>query len=91
MVFWLNRSRGTAWFDGIRLTEGDAVKERVYARDYSKALILVKPNCSGIFDSSTVTIHSLNGSYRFPKSDGSLVEYISKIALRNSEAVILIK
>ena len=67
----------------------------VYSREYSKALILVKPKPkwdSKYYDSdSPVTTHKLNGTYRRLNYDGTLSGPISQIALKNVEAAILIK
>ena len=82
---------GTAWFDDIRLVEGVAVRERVYARRYTKALVLVKPCVGGSFGDDTRTTHKLPAPLRPLRADGSLGEPTRDIALRNAEAAILVK
>lgn len=82
---------GTVWFDDIRLLEGVAVKEPVFAREYTKGLVLVKPYVGGSFGDDTVTTHQLPGTFRPIRADGTLGDSVSSVALRNAEAVILVK
>jgi hypothetical protein len=67
----------------------------VYSREYSKALILVKPKpkwSSNFYDSkSPITIHRLKGTYRRLNYDGTLGGPINQISLKNIEAAILVK
>ena len=70
---------------------------RVYARNYSNALILYKPlsyaqgYSSGTLASYTATRHYLGGTYRPLRADGTLGAPVTSVSLRNGEGAILIK
>jgi hypothetical protein len=71
-----------------------ALTYRVYQRSYDNALVLYKPlsaNSSTNGSLSGATTHSLNGSYRVLKADGTLGSTVTSITLRNGEGAILIK
>jgi len=80
------------WANG---TDSAGQSYYVYSREYSKALILVKPKPkwdSKFYDSdSPMTTHKLSGTYQRLNYDGTLGGPISQISLRNIEAAILIK
>jgi hypothetical protein len=82
----------SVWANG---TDSAGQAYYVYSREYSKALILVKPKpkwSSNFYDSnSPVTTHRLNGTYRRLNYDGTLGGPISQISLKNIESAILIK
>lgn len=70
---------------------------RIYARDYTKALVLFKPLSyslgvgSGTLDDNTATTHPLGGTYRRLQADGTLGPPITSITLRNGEGAILLR
>ena len=87
--FRLYGAKGTVWFDDIRLVEGIAVRQQVFARKYTKGLVIVKPNAGGSFANETASTHLLDGEFRPLHADGSLGKRIREVTLRNGEAVIL--
>jgi hypothetical protein len=70
---------------------------RIYARDYSKALVLYKPLSytlgvgNGTTDDTTATTHSLGGTFRRLQADGTLGPPITTITLRNGEGAVLMR
>ena len=82
---------GTAWFDSVKLVEGAAVRERVFARRYAKGLVLVKPYGGGSFGEETGTTHKLPGPFRPLRVDGTLDAPVGQVTLRNAEAVVLVE
>jgi hypothetical protein len=70
---------------------------RIYARDYSQALVLYKPLSyalgvgNGTLENNTATTHVLNGAFRLLQADGTLGPPITSITLRNGEGAILIR
>ena len=91
ITFRMYGATGTAWFDDIQLVEGVAVKQRVFARRYTKGLVLVKPYIGGSFGDDTRTTHKLPGAFRPLRVDGTLGEPLREVTLRNAEAAILAK
>lgn len=89
--FRMYGATGKVWFDDVRLIEGVAVAESVYAREYAKGLVLVKPYTGASFADDTRTTHQLPGTFRPLRADGSLGEAISHVTLRSAEAAILVK
>lgn len=87
--FRIYGATGTAWFDSIRLVEGAAVRQRVFARRYTKGLVLAKPYVGGPFSDETATTHKLPGQLRPLQVDGTLGAPVDQVTLRNAEAVIL--
>lgn len=65
----------------------------IYARHYSKALILSRPKVGWIYsDYKTQSpVYDLGGTYRLLRSDGTLGPDITKIGLAMGEAVTLMK
>jgi hypothetical protein len=83
---------GNVWFDDVRLIEGVAVRQQVFARRYAKGLVLVKPYTGGTFGDDTATVHKLPGIMLRPlHADGSAGEPVTKVTLRNAEAAVLVK
>ena len=82
---------GTAWFDDVRLTEGGEMPWKVLARDFTKALVLVKPYAGGPWSDATATEHVLTGAFRPLRADGSLGEPVRNLRLRGGEAAILLR
>jgi len=82
---------GTVWFDDVRLIEGVAVRQQVFARRYTKGLVLVKPHVGGAFGDDTATVHRLPEELRPLRADGSVGEPAGEVALRNAEAAVLVK
>lgn len=82
---------GTAWFDDLRLIEGVAVRQQVYARHYTKGLVLVKPHVGGSFGDETASVHKLPGEYRPLRVDGTLGPPRREVTLRSAEAAILVR
>ena len=88
--FRMYGASGTVWFDDIRLIEGVAVRSRVFARRYTKALVLVKPYIGGPFGDDTATQHVLpTGVWRPLRADGTRAPPVRSVRLRSGEAVIL--
>ena len=77
----------------------DITKSRykIYAREYSKGLVLLKPKSGNdssrsTFLDNTATTHTLPGTYFKVKDDGTIDSTpITSITLRNGEAVILVE
>lgn len=65
----------------------------VMARDYDRALVLVKfrQERDSIADDSTTTTHGLDGTYRPLRADGTLGPELTSITLRNSQGAILVR
>ncbi len=82
---------GTVWFDDIRLVEGMAAASEVFARRYTKGLVLVKPAVGGEYGDSTVTVHKLPEALRPLRVDGSLGPAVREVRLRAGEAAILVR
>lgn len=81
---------GSAWFDDIRLVEGVALKQQVFARRYTKGLVLVKPYVGGSFGDDTALTYKLAATYRPLQVDGTWGEPRGEILLRNGEAAVLL-
>ena len=75
---------------------------KVYAREYTKALVVAKPlSCKGPnptlemnpreYSEATTTIHRLGSRYRRLYADGTVGSLVNQIELRNAEGAILIK
>lgn len=73
---------------------------KIFAREYSNALILTKPLPYGLWQGkwqtgspsvATTTTHPLSGTYRILNADGTLSDPVNQVTLRNNEGVILIK
>jgi len=79
---------GTAWFDDVQLVEGAAIRWQVFSREFTKGLVLVKPNVGGPTGDETATAHKLPGAFRPLRADGSLGDVASEAKLRNAEAAI---
>ena len=89
--FRMYGATGTVWFDDIVLVEGGETPWKVFAREYTRALVLTKPSCSGKWDASTATEHKLPGAFRPLLADGSLGEPLTTISLRSGEGAILLR
>jgi hypothetical protein len=68
---------------------------KVYARQYSNALILYKPlsyfrGQTGTVADNTATVEQLNGTYRPVQANGTLGAPVTSIKLRNGEGAILV-
>ena len=67
---------------------------KVYARDYSGALVLYKPlsytrGVAGGIGANTATTHQLGGNYRLVRADGTLGPVVRSVNLRNGEGAVL--
>lgn len=84
---------GTAWFDDISLIKGAYYDYKVFARDFERALVVVKPKLISSYplNNETISIHKLNGIYFPLHANGKVGNGINKISLRYGEAAILIK
>ncbi len=77
--------------------ENPALQYQVFARQYSKALVLYKPRSytlgkgTGTLDDATATTHQLGGSYRVLNGDGTVGPVVTQVTLRNGEGVVLLK
>lgn len=89
--FRMYGATGVAWFDDIRLFEGAFSDWKVFARDFTKALVLVKPYGGGRWDDSTATEHRLPGTLTPLRADGTTGAPANTIRLRSGEAAILLK
>lgn len=91
ITFRVYKASGTAWFDDIRLVEGDTIGQRVFARRYSGGLVLVKP-CSGdSLGEDTRTTHRLPSPHRPLHADGTVGDAVGEISLRSGEAAVLVR
>ena len=64
---------------------------RVFARRFNRALVLVKMLPLGsVVDSRSATVHSLGGTYRPLRADGTLGAPVTQATIMNNEALILI-
>lgn len=82
---------GTAWFDDIRLAEGEVYTETVFARNFTKGLVLVRPNSGGGYGDDTASTVALPRPLRLVSPDGTVSERLQRIRLRNAEAAILVE
>jgi len=89
--FRMYGATGTAWFDDVRLLEGVAVRRQVFARRYTKGLVVVKPYVGGSFGDDTATVHKLPGAFRPLSADGTVGDPVREVVLRNAEAAVLLK
>ena len=69
---------------------------KVYQREYTNALVLYKPlsytrGTSGGVGANTATTHTLSGSYRVLRPDGTLSSPVRSVTLKNGEGAVLIK
>jgi hypothetical protein len=69
---------------------------KVYQRRYANALVLYKPVSYGNYSTgsigdATATTHSLGGSYRPVRADGTLGAAVTSVTLRNGEGAILVR
>lgn len=69
---------------------------KVYAREYSGGLVLLKPKSGNdparsTFADNTATTHDLGDWYQIVYDDGTLGPPISSVTLRNGEAAILVR
>ena len=80
-------ARGKAWFDDIQLVEGAFGPWTCLARDFEKALVLVKVGRQ--YDRATTI--PLPGTFRLLGHDKTLGPPIREIVLRDGEAAILMK
>lgn len=89
--FRIYGATGTAWFDDLELVEGAVFTETVFARNFSKGLVLVRPYCGGEYGDGTASQVSLPGPLRLLGADGSLGQPTRQVTLRNGEAAILVR
>lgn len=82
---------GTVWFDDIELIEGAIHTDAIFAREFTKALVLVKPRGGGSYGDETTAPVKLPATLRPLRVDGTLGEPVAKIMLRSGEAAILVK
>jgi len=91
VVFKIKGGAGKAWIDNVVLAEGDFNK--VLARNYQNALVLVKPRAliTETLGDETRRTFQLDKYYKPLNLNGSLGSEINSVNLRNGEAAILIK
>ncbi len=89
--FRMYGATGTAWFDDIELIEGAIYTDTVFARRFTKGLVVVRPGTGSCFGDETTTTIPLPQMLRPLNADGSLGEPVSTVALRNGEAAILVE
>lgn len=69
----------------------NALTYRVYARQFTNALVLVKLLPAGsATDDTSITTHTLDGTYVPLLADGNMGAPITQASIRNNEALILI-
>jgi len=88
--FRIYGATGTAWFDGLELVEGAVYTETVFARQFTKGLVLVRPYAGGDYGDTTSSTVKLPTALRSLNADGTLDERVTRVALRNGEAAILV-
>lgn len=89
--FRMYGATGTAWFDDLELVEGTRFTHAIYAREFSRGLVLVKPYIGGSYGDETSFAVKLRRTLRPLNSDGSSGGATSSITLRNGEATILLE
>jgi hypothetical protein len=88
--FRISEALGTAWIDDVRLTEGAPVPSpRVFAREFSKGLVIVRPPDGEDFDSGALSLQ-LATPLKPLRSDGTREASVTAISLRKGEAAILL-
>ena len=80
-------SNGKGWFDDLQLVEGAFADSTLLARDYEKALVLVK--VGKLYDKAET--YPLPGTFRLLRFDKTLGPPINHISLRHGEAAILVR
>ena len=82
---------GKAWFDDVTLVEGASYADTVFARPYSRGLVLVKPPGDASFGDETAQRIALPERLMPLNADGSRGRATSELHLRNGEAAILLR
>ncbi|MDD4870643.1 MAG: putative glycoside hydrolase [Kiritimatiellae bacterium] len=90
ITFRMFGATGTAWFDDIELVEGAIFANTVYAREFTKGLVLVKPYTGGSYGDETASKIELPAEMCPLNVDGSIGTPVKDIRLRNGEAAILV-
>jgi hypothetical protein len=88
--FRMYGATGTAWFDDIELVEGALFTETIFARQFTKGLVLVRPYAGGDFGGATASPVPLPRPMRPLDADGAAGHPVTHIELRNGEAAILV-
>ncbi len=86
------QSNGKAWIDDVRLEEGEYPVNLIYARKFTKGLVLLKPmpeSGDKALGDSTASTHKLDRTYYPVNSDGTFGEGINEISLKNYQGAIL--
>lgn len=89
--FRMYGARGTAWFDDMELVEGAIYTNIVFAREFTKGLVLVKPYAGGSYGDETASPVKLPSAMRPLDVNGAPGEPVTEIRLRNGEGAILVK
>ncbi|MEI8011076.1 MAG: LamG-like jellyroll fold domain-containing protein [Candidatus Omnitrophota bacterium] len=94
-VYAVNRgTSGTAWFDDIRLEEGEYPLSLVLARNFTKALVLLRPmpyaSTNDMGDTTSAAL-DLEGYYQPLNNDATLGPVTNTIAIKRFEGIILIR
>jgi len=82
---------GTAWFDDLELVEGAVYTETIFARRFTKGLVLVRPYSGGDFGNGMSSQVTLPTTLCPLNADGTTSEPVKEIRLRNGEAAILVR
>ncbi|HEU4366544.1 MAG TPA: hypothetical protein VFT13_13895 [Candidatus Krumholzibacteria bacterium] len=70
----------------------NALTYRVFARNFTNALVLVKMLPEGsVTDDRSITAHALDGTYAPLQADGNIGAAVTEATIRNNEALILIR
>ena len=79
---------------GTATSDGRQCEYKTYGREYSNALVLVRPkdfwDCTDYGEGAAVMV-TLPKTMRLLREDGTLGEPLSSVRIRNAEAAILIK
>ena len=89
--FRMYGATGAAWFDDLQLVEGAIFTETVFARRFTKGLVLVRPYAGGGYGDDTASPVQLPEALRPLHADGGVGKRTTQITLRNGEAAILVR
>jgi hypothetical protein len=81
---------GTAWLDDLELVEGAIYSDAVYARKYTRGMVLVKPSTGAGYGEDTRSEIRLDRAYQALAADGSLGPATDRVSMRSGEGAILV-
>jgi hypothetical protein len=65
--------------------------DAIFARDFTKALVFIKPRSGGSYGEETASSFKLPAAHRPLRGDGTLGDPVTEVSLRNGAAAILMK